>query len=112
MEYYNVAKQNEVLEGKAYAVNLNDQRIALVRLGGELFAFSDTCTHEHASLSEGFLEGFTIECPHHGALFDVRNGKALTLPATHDLRVYPVQIVGDDICIGLEKTIKGKGESP
>jgi 3-phenylpropionate/trans-cinnamate dioxygenase ferredoxin subunit len=66
--------------------------IAVCIVEGECFAFADQCTHEAVSLSSGFLMGPEIECPLHGARFDVRNGRCLTPPATDDIAVFPVKV--------------------
>ena len=75
--------------------------IALYRVGDEVFATSDICTHAQARLCEGFLEGHEIECPLHQGRFDVRSGKALCAPLTEDLRVYPVKIEGGRVYLAL-----------
>lgn len=75
----------------------NDKRIALYHLPAGFFASDDTCSHEEYSLSEGFVDDNTIECPEHGAVFDIETGKALTLPATQPIRVYRVVVDGDDV---------------
>ena len=59
----------------------------------------DICTHEHAHLSEGFIENCQIECPLHGSIFDMRTGEALTLPATSPLQTFNVKVEGDDVLI-------------
>ncbi|HSV60863.1 MAG TPA: non-heme iron oxygenase ferredoxin subunit [Variovorax sp.] len=75
--------------------------IALYRVGDEVFATSDVCTHAQARLCEGFLEGHEIECPLHQGRFDVRTGKAMCAPLTEDLRVYPVKIEGGRVYLAL-----------
>ncbi|XAH25164.1 non-heme iron oxygenase ferredoxin subunit [Xylophilus sp. GW821-FHT01B05] len=66
--------------------------IAFYRLGDEVWATANTCTHGRARLCDGFLEGHEIECPLHQGRFDIRSGKALCAPLTEDLRTYPVKI--------------------
>ena len=78
--------------GAVAAFDVAGRRIALARVGGDFFAIDDTCPHAEASLSEGRLEGFAIECPHHGARFDLRDGRFLTLPAVAPVRSYPVAV--------------------
>jgi 3-phenylpropionate/trans-cinnamate dioxygenase ferredoxin subunit len=70
----------------------------VVRLAsGEVFAIADTCPHEEASLSEGFLEDGAVECPWHSSLFDVRTGELLGPPATEPVETFPVVIEGDAV---------------
>ena len=83
-------------------VNVQGLDIAFYRVGGEVFATSDICTHAQARLCEGFLEGHEIECPLHQGRFDIRSGKALCAPLTDDLRVYPVKIEGGRVYIALD----------
>jgi 3-phenylpropionate/trans-cinnamate dioxygenase ferredoxin subunit len=66
-------------------------RIAICRAGGALHAFEDRCTHDGGPLAGGPLAGSSIECPRHGARFDVRTGRVLRLPAAAPIRVYPVE---------------------
>lgn len=70
--------------------------IAVFNVEGELLAVGDTCTHEEASLSEGWREGTVIECPYHMARFCLRTGKPLCLPATEALATYRV-VVADGV---------------
>ncbi|MEO6827784.1 MAG: non-heme iron oxygenase ferredoxin subunit [Microbacteriaceae bacterium] len=79
-------------------VVLDDVPIALVKdAAGEVFAIGDTCTHGEVSLSEGFVEGDTLECWAHGSKFSLRTGAALNLPAYEPVPVYKVELVDGDI---------------
>ena len=66
--------------------------IALFRLGDEFFATDDTCTHAQSSLADGYLDGEVVECAFHGAKFNIKTGKVLSLPATTSLKTYPVKV--------------------
>ena len=75
--------------------NLGDaaaRQVLMLGLGGELFAIDDTCTHQDASLSEGWLEDCMIECPLHAASFDLRTGRPTGPPAKRPVRTYPVLV--------------------
>ena len=80
---------------KPIKVSVNGEDICLTRIGDEVFAIGDLCTHSDASLSEGDVTDFKIECWLHGAEFDLRTGEALTLPANIAAKTYPVKIVND-----------------
>ena len=67
----------------------------------EYFATDGICTHEHAYMSDGYVDGCIIECPLHQATFDVRTGKVLAGPATVDLPAFPVKVVGDSVFVNL-----------
>jgi len=86
-------------EGKPKRIEKNGESICVARIGAEVFAISDTCSHSEASLSEGDILGFKIECWLHGAEFDVRTGEALTPPAVAPVKSYPVTIDGDSVTV-------------
>ena len=80
---------------KPVKVTVNGEDICLTRVGDEVFAIGDICTHSDASLSEGDVTDYRIECWLHGAEFDLRTGQALTLPANIAAKTYPVSIIND-----------------
>ncbi|ASO18913.1 3-phenylpropionate/trans-cinnamate dioxygenase ferredoxin subunit [Actinoalloteichus hoggarensis] len=71
--------------------------VAVFNADGELYAIDDTCSHQDASLSEGWLEGCLVECPLHAAMFDLRTGMPTGPPARRPVRTYPVVLVDDVI---------------
>jgi len=96
------AARRNLSAGEVIGVEIGGRSIAIYDSDGELFATDDVCTHAYARLSDGWLDGKTIECPLHAARFDVRTGKVLDPPATEDLKTYPVRAVGDEIQIKLD----------
>jgi len=97
-----VASVADVAEGEVAARRVGDKEIALYHLaGGEFRATSNVCTHEYARLSDGWLDGGTIECPLHAAQFDVRTGEVLAPPADVALEVFEVRVAGDDLLVKL-----------
>ena len=104
LEYHAVAKTSEVDDDEAIAVSVGRQDIGIYKLGGEYYALADICTHAYAALSDGYVEDGQIECPLHGACFDIKTGKALTAPAAIDVDSFPVKIDGDQILVGLPKS--------
>jgi metal-sulfur cluster biosynthetic enzyme len=78
-----------------------------MKVGGEIYCLDDVCTHDGGPLSDGHLDDHTIACPRHGAKFDIRSGKALTMPATENTQAHEVQIRGEEVWIRL-----GDGEPP
>jgi 3-phenylpropionate/trans-cinnamate dioxygenase ferredoxin subunit len=88
---------SELHDRKPVKVSINGEDICLTRIGNEVFAINDMCTHSEASLSEGDVTDFKIECWLHGAEFDLRTGEALTLPANIPVKTYPVSVVDDVI---------------
>jgi nitrite reductase/ring-hydroxylating ferredoxin subunit len=96
-EFHTVAKVGELAPGEMILVRIRRQRIALYNVDGGYFATDDTCSHEEASLTEGFLFGDVVECPLHGAAFNVRTGEVEAFPAVVGIATYPVRIVDDEI---------------
>jgi 3-phenylpropionate/trans-cinnamate dioxygenase ferredoxin subunit len=81
------------------AVEVEGTEVALVRVGAEVFAIRDECSHASIALSEGDVEDCTLECWLHGSQFDLRTGQPLSLPATEPVAVYPVRIDDDDVLV-------------
>ena len=82
-------------------ITVDGVAIAVVRVGDEVFAVDDTCSHAEVSLSEGEVSGCEIECWLHGSRFDLRTGEPSGPPAFEPIATYPVQIegVGDDAVV-------------
>ena len=104
IEFHAVAKTSEISEDEPKAVSIGRLDVGIYKLDGEFYAIDDICTHAYAMMTDGYIEDGQIECPLHGACFDIKTGKALTAPATIDLRPYPVKVEGDQISVGVHKT--------
>jgi 3-phenylpropionate/trans-cinnamate dioxygenase ferredoxin subunit len=101
-----ICKTTELLEGQIKAFQVQGNRIALCRVqGGGFYAVDDLCTHDDGPLGEGDLLGTEIECPRHGARFDIKTGKALCLPAVLPIKTYPVQITGETVKIQVPQQV-------
>jgi 3-phenylpropionate/trans-cinnamate dioxygenase ferredoxin subunit len=85
--------------GEVRVIETKALRLAVANASGNLYAFDDLCTHDGGPLGEGELDGSAVVCPRHGAKFDVRTGRALTLPAVKPVRTYPVIVEGDEVFI-------------
>lgn len=93
---------SDLAQDEPMRVEIDGTPIAVVRdSNDEVHAIGDTCTHGDISLSEGFVEGETLECWAHGSAFSLRTGKPLNLPAYEPVPVYAVQIDGDDVLIDI-----------
>lgn len=90
---------SELVDGKPQKIALGDKDVCVARIGDEVFAVADMCTHSEASLSEGDISNFKIECWLHGAEFDLRTGAAATPPAVEALETFAVQRDGDTVTI-------------
>ncbi len=98
-DFVPVAKFSLLADPGRQLVEIDDRLVVLFRVGNDVFALDDVCTHDGGPLGEGDLEDHSIACPRHGAKFDIRTGKALTMPATKATVSYEVKIVGDDIML-------------
>jgi naphthalene 1,2-dioxygenase system ferredoxin subunit len=92
---------DEIPEDDVIGVQVQGREIAFYRVGDDVFATDNICTHGHARLCDGFLEGHEIECPLHQGRFDIRNGKAMCEPLTEDIRSYPIRIVEGRVYVEL-----------
>jgi naphthalene 1,2-dioxygenase system ferredoxin subunit len=83
-------------------VMVDGRDIALYTVDGEVYATDNVCTHGHARLCDGFLDGHQIECPLHQGRFDVRSGQPTCAPAVEALRSYPVKVEGGRVWLALD----------
>lgn len=97
-----VAARSDLAPGEVIGVEIAGRSIAVYDSDGGLYATDNICTHAYARLSDGWLDGVTIECPLHAARFDIRSGTVLDPPATEDLKTYPVRLAGDNIEVKLD----------
>jgi 3-phenylpropionate/trans-cinnamate dioxygenase ferredoxin subunit len=81
----------DLAPGQAYRIP-GDRPVAVFNVDGELLAVDDTCTHQDASLADGWLDGYLVECPLHASRFDLRTGRPDGPPAKTPLRTYPVSV--------------------
>ena len=103
-EFVTLAKTSEVAPGQVKVYEAQGRRIALCNVDGDFYAIADLCTHDGGSLDQGELDGHQIECPRHGARFDVRSGRVLALPAVMPIRSYPVRVEDGVVKVGLDDT--------
>lgn len=94
-----VAQVSEINPGERKIIEVDGTWIAVFNVGGKYHAIEDVCTHDDGPVAEGELDGFEIECPRHGARFDIRDGKVLSFPAIKPVQSFKVQTEGDDILV-------------
>lgn len=97
--FQKIAVLAELPPNSRIIAEVDDKIVALFNINGEIYAIDDVCTHDDGPLSDGTLEGYQIACPRHGAKFDVRNGKVLTMPATRNTGSYEIKVEGQGIFI-------------
>ena len=88
-------------EGDVIAVAVGNTEVALYQVNGEIFATDNICSHGHARLCEGFLDGHEIECPLHQGKFDVRSGQPTCAPVSEPIKTYPLKIEGGKVWLDL-----------
>jgi 3-phenylpropionate/trans-cinnamate dioxygenase ferredoxin subunit len=99
--FVTVAKAGDIPVGEARVFEVGEKRLALCNVDGTIYAIDDTCTHDDGPLGSGQLHGHAIECPRHGARFDVRDGSVLSMPAAYPVESYPVRIVDGEIKVDI-----------
>jgi 3-phenylpropionate/trans-cinnamate dioxygenase ferredoxin subunit len=97
-----VAATADVPPGSVRVFQVNGRSIALANLDGSFYAVDNLCTHDNGPLGEGTLWNGTIECPRHGARFDVKTGAVKALPAVRPVRTYPVRLDGDEVSVDVD----------
>ncbi len=103
-EYITVASVADVDDGSTRLVEVDDRLVLLSRMGDDFYCIDDICTHDGGTLSDGPHEGCEIACPRHGAKFDLRTGKALSMPATQDTASHQVKVENGSIMIRLNES--------
>lgn len=103
-EFKKTLKVSEVPLGQMKTVEFENDIVCIVNVGGKFYAINNICTHEGGPLAEGTLSGYEVECPWHGARFDVRTGEVKSPPAESPVSTYEIKIDKDDIWI--RKSIK------
>ena len=95
---------DDLVEGDVRRFDVDQRSIAVVRIGADVYALGDRCSHQDVSLSEGDVDAdeMTLECPKHGATFCLETGDALTLPATRPVPIYSVTVVDGEVAVVID----------
>jgi naphthalene 1,2-dioxygenase system ferredoxin subunit len=100
-KWTDVAAEAELFEGAGIAVAPEGHDIAIFKVEEGVYAIDNICTHGHARLCDGFVDGNMVECPFHQASFDVRDGSVTCGPATEPVKSWPVKIENDRVYLDL-----------
>jgi nitrite reductase/ring-hydroxylating ferredoxin subunit len=100
-KWMTVTQVAEIAPGDMKPARVGQREIALYNVDGELHATDNLCTHAHAYLTDGWLDGDIVECPVHGGRFNVKSGAGMGAPISCDLKVHCVRVVGADVQIKL-----------
>ncbi len=100
-EFIRVVSVSEIPDPGKQLVEVDDRLVALFHVGGKFYALDDVCTHDGGPLAEGLLDAAacTIACPRHGAKFDIRDGRAVTMPATHATVAHEVKVENGEVYV-------------
>jgi len=102
MAFVEAARLSDVPVGRVETVEVGDEDIALCNVDGEIYAIANVCTHDEGPLGDGYLLGDEIECPRHGARFNVKTGEVKILPAIVPVPTFHVKIEGDKILVDVD----------
>jgi 3-phenylpropionate/trans-cinnamate dioxygenase ferredoxin subunit len=100
--FVRVASRSDIPENEVRVFEVDGKSVAVANVSGSLYAIDDVCTHDGGPLGEGTVIGNTVECPRHGARFDVRTGRAVALPAVLPVHTYPVEVEGDEVKVQVD----------
>jgi 3-phenylpropionate/trans-cinnamate dioxygenase ferredoxin subunit len=105
MGKHRVCRFDDLSPDSAQRFDVEGHRIAVVRVGDDLYAIGDRCSHANISLAEGEIdpEERTLECWKHGSEFALETGEAITLPATRPVPTYEVRLDGDDVMVVVDE---------
>lgn len=96
-----VAHVQDIPEGTIRTFFVGDRHLALAKVGGAILAIEDVCSHDGGPLGDGEVDGYEVECPRHGARFDLRTGGVRSFPAVVGIRTYQVRVEGSEIKVAL-----------
>jgi 3-phenylpropionate/trans-cinnamate dioxygenase ferredoxin subunit len=102
MTRYRIASAGEVPEGQAILADAGEQRLLVCKVGDGFCAIDDVCSHDGGPLGEGRLSGQEIECPRHGARFNVCTGRATRMPAVRPVKAYTVDVEDGGLYVEVE----------
>ena len=103
MAFTRVGTKSDIPAGTVKVFEVDGASICVANLdGAEFYAIDNLCTHDNGPLGEGKLDGALVECPRHGARFDVKTGAVKALPAVRPVQTYAVQVEGDDIAVEVD----------
>jgi 3-phenylpropionate/trans-cinnamate dioxygenase ferredoxin subunit len=103
MAFERIGTKSDIPAGTVKVFDVDGRSLCVANLdGAEFYAIDNLCTHDNGPLGEGKLDGSLVECPRHGARFDVKTGAVRALPAVRPVRTYPVQVQGDEVAVDVE----------
>ena len=102
-ERFSIGTLAELPEGAGVRVEAFGHRIAVFRIGDDVYAIGDRCSHAEASLAEGEVFDMDVECPRHGSAFNLETGEPDSFPATRPVPVYGVDVADGEVFVTVEE---------
>lgn len=102
-DFIRVARAKDIPDPGKQLLEVDDRLVALFHVGGAFYCLDDVCTHDGGPLAEGELCGYEIACPRHGAKFDIRDGRAVTMPATEDTVAHEVKVEDGQVFVRIKE---------
>ncbi len=99
--FVKVASAAEIPPGSARVFEIDGTRIVVCNVDGAFYTIEDVCTHDESPFGNEELTGPSIECPRHGARFDVRTGEVLRMPAVAPVRTFATRVDGGDVLVAI-----------
>jgi 3-phenylpropionate/trans-cinnamate dioxygenase ferredoxin subunit len=100
-EYTKIGAESDIPEGEIRSFEINGRPIAVARYEGVIYAIDDICTHDGGNLGEGNVINAQIQCPRHGARFDLRTGQVTRMPAVFGIGTYEVKVVDGHVYVAV-----------
>jgi len=100
-EFTKVCDESEILEGTVRVFEANGVRLALARYEGVIYAVDDICTHDGGNLGEGVIVKGQVQCPRHGARFDLKTGNVTRMPAVIPISAYEVRVEDGQVMVAV-----------
>lgn len=104
-DFVTVARVDEIAPGERLVVEFGRDWVIVFNVGGSFYAVEDMCSHEEYALAQGALTDFALECPKHGAQFDIRTGAYLCAPAVSPVKSYDVRVEGESVQLAKRKKV-------
>jgi 3-phenylpropionate/trans-cinnamate dioxygenase ferredoxin subunit len=98
-DFIRICKVSEIPDPGKQVFEVDDRFVVLFHVVGRFYALDDSCTHDGGPLGEGTLSGIEIACPRHGAKFDIRDGRVLSMPAVSDTTAHEVKVEGGEVFV-------------
>ena len=103
LEFVEIAPVAELALGQRLFVEIAGRALVVFNIAGQFFSIGDVCSHDDGPVGEGDVDGFNITCPRHGAEFDLRTGRAVSMPAVVDIPAYPLQVRDGIVYVGIPR---------